>query len=303
MAEVTSAPPMLSPVLSGSRAFPFGLSLAARWPSALILTTYLLFVAIPIVAVILYSIATRWTTSILPDGYTLAHWLEAARDPRFVAVLLRTFLLAVAVAVFTVALVTPAVYWQHVRNPRIRTVLSLLAGIPFSLPYVVIGFGLLKVTGEFAPWLQGTAGLLLVAQVSVAFSFAYWSIDASMTATNVVALTETARTCGAGLFQTLRHVILPNVRAGIVSGAILAFGVSFGELALVQILVGSRFETLELYMLNMLKSADANFNILAVITMISFVITLVLTAAVAYVSRDGGRAVSRGVSTDRKTGR
>lgn len=300
MAELTSSAPILSQPVAATRARLAAGPATSVWPSWLMLATYLAFVAVPIVAVVLYSVATRWTTSILPDGYTLSHWLAAVRDPRFLTVLARTFLLAVAVSALTVALVTPAVYWQHVRNPRIRTVLGLLAGIPFALPYVVIGFGLLKVTGEIAPWLQGTAGLLLLAQVSVAFSFAYWSIDASMTATNVVALTETARTCGAGLWQTLRHVILPNVRAGIVSGAILAFGVSFGELALVQILVGSRFETLELYMLNMLKSADADFNILAVITMISFVITLVLTAAVAYLSRGVGSSAGLGASLDMK---
>ena len=301
MAELTSsAPALLRKPVDRTQAQPTAVRTGTAWSLLPALAPYLAFVTIPIVAVVLYSLATRWTTSILPDGYTLDHWLAAFRDPRFLAVLARTFVLAVTVSVLTVALVTPAVYWQHVRNPRIRTVLGLLAGIPFALPYVVVGFGLLKATGDFAPWLQGTAGLLLLAQVSVAFSFASWSIDASMAAANVVALTETARTCGAGLWQTLRHVILPNIRAGIVSGAILAFGVSFSELALVQILVGSRFETLELYMLNMLKSADANFNILAVITMISFIITLVLTAAVAYLSRGQGRSAGPGASLDMK---
>ena len=256
----------------------------------LLLGAAVLYILVPMLAVVLYSVATRWTANILPDGYTVTHWMDALADARFRTVLGRSFGLAVATAVLDLLLVAPAAYWQRVRNPRIRPVIETLAAIPFALPIVVIAFGLLQLSGDYTPALQGTPWLLLPAHAAVAFSFVYWSVDASMAAAGVVGLTEAARTCGAGLGTTLWRVILPNVGPGLASGAILAFGVSFNEIALVQILAGNRFETVPLYTLNLLKSTDADFNVLAVMTTVSFAITLLLSIGVVYLNRSAADA-------------
>ncbi|WP_062222817.1 ABC transporter permease [Aureimonas sp. D3] len=262
----------------------------ASWSALPLLILAALYILLPIAAVLLYSLATRWTSEVLPDGYTLANWINAFSDERFRAVLLRSLGLAVAVAVIDLLLVAPAVYWQRVRNPAIRPVLETLAAIPFAMPLLVIAFGLLRATGDYVPQAQGTLGLLLAAHVAVAFSFVYWSIDGAMAAAKVEELTGAARTCGASTGQTLRHVILPSIGPGLASGAILAFAVSFNEIAIVQITTGSRFETVQLYLLNMLKSADADFNVLAVMTMINFAVTLLLSVAVVYFN--AGRSAS-----------
>lgn len=266
----------------------------ARWSGVALLWLAAGYVLLPMLAVFLYSAATRWTSNVLPDGYTLDHWIAAFGDARFTTVLARSIGLAVAVAVADVLLVAPAVYWQRVRNKAIRPVIETLAAIPFAMPLVVIAFGLLNVTGTFAPALQGTVAVVFAAHVAVAFSFVYWAIDGAMAAARVEALSEAARTCGAGPIAALLRVVLPNIAPGIASGAILAFGVSFNEIALVQVLVGSRFETVQLYLLNMLKSTDADFNILAVMTAINFAVTLVLSVAVVYFNRGGAAGAAIG---------
>ncbi len=114
--------------------------------------------------------------------YTFDHWIAAFGDARFTTVLARSIGLAVAVAVADVLLVAPAVYWQRVRNKAIRPVIETLAAIPFAMPLVVIAFGLLNVTGTFAPALQGTVAIVFAAHVAVAFSFVYWAIDGAMAA-------------------------------------------------------------------------------------------------------------------------
>lgn len=253
-----------------------------KLPGRLLIGAVSAYILLPMLAVLLYSLATRWTSNVLPDGYTLSHWMEGFADERFRTVLLRSLALAVGVAVADILLVAPAVYWQHVRHPAIRPVLETLAAIPFAMPLVVLAFGMLEITGDYAPWAQGTVGLVAMMHMAVAFSFVYWALDGSMAAANVRTLTEAARTCGAGLGTTIFKVILPNIGPGLTSGAIMAFGISFNEIALVQILVGSRFETVQLYLLNMLKSADADFNILAVMTSINFFVTLALSIGVVY---------------------
>ena len=228
-----------------------------------LLVTYLL---LPIGAVVLYAFSTRWTAHILPDGYTASHWLQALTDPRLVAVTLRTLGLALLVTLLDIVLIVPAVYWQWTHNPRIRPHLELTAAIPFVLPYVVIAFGILTLSGQFLPAVQGTVGLLALSHGVVAFPFFYWAVDNAMAAANVVLLNEAAKTCGASSWRTLGQVILPNISAGIATGSMLVFAVSFNEFALVQILVGARYETISLYSLDLLTGTNADFNKLAVIT-------------------------------------
>ena len=136
--------------------------------------------------------------------------------------------MALAVLVLDILIVVPAVYWQRVHNPRIRPLTELSAAIPFVLPFVVIAFGILKITGAAAPQLLGTPWIIWLGHAAVAFPFLYWAVDGAMAAANVVRLNEAASICGASPVQTLRFVVLPSIGAGLAAGGMLVFATSFG---------------------------------------------------------------------------
>jgi putative spermidine/putrescine transport system permease protein len=253
----------------------------------LLLAGIAVYLLLPIMAVVLYAVATRWSTHLLPDGYTMQHWQTALTDPRLIAVMLRTLGLAIAVTLLVNLLVIPAVYWQWTVNPRIRHHVELIAMIPFALPYVVIAFSILLLSGMLLPFAQGTVWLLLLAHGAIAFPFLYWAVDGAMAAAQVPLLVEAAQTCGASPGAILRRVVLPNIATGIATGSMLVFATSFNEFALVQILVGDRFETLSLYSLDLLTSANADFNQLAVVTCLMFGTVLLISVASLY--WDGGQ--------------
>ncbi|MBF1999330.1 MAG: ABC transporter permease subunit [Synechococcales cyanobacterium M58_A2018_015] len=261
----------------------------ARW---LLFGGIAVYLLLPILAVVLYAFATRWTANVLPDGYTLQHWFTAFADPRMISALLRTLGLALLVTLIDILIVVPAVYWRWTRNSSIRSHIELTAAIPFSMPYIVIAFGILSLSGEVVPMLQGTVWLLTLAHVAVAFPFLYWAVDGAMAAANIRLLNEAAQTCGAKPFETLRQVVFPNVAPGIATGAMLVFAVSFNEFAIVQILVGSRYETLSLYSLDLLTGTNADFNQLAVITCITFVVVFLVSLASVYWNQGRGQAGS-----------
>lgn len=253
------------------------------------------YIAVPIVAVVLYSVSTRWTAHILPDGYTLRHWREGLTEDRMQDALLRTFWMAAAVLALDVVLVVPAVYWQRVRNPRIRVVAELAAAIPFVLPFVVIAFGVLTLSGDFAPELLGTLWIIWLGHAAIAFPFLYWAVDGAMSAANVVKLNEAAQACGSSPYQTLRFVVVPNIGAGLATGGMLVFATSFGEFALVQILVGARFENVSLYSLNLLTETTSQYEKLAVLTVITFVILFLTSAGVVCINRGAAPTTVAGV--------
>lgn len=262
-------------------------------------TVMALYIAIPMVAVVLYSFSTRWTSHMLPDGYTLRHWRDALSDDRLRSVIWRTTWMACLVLLLDIVVVVPAVYWQRVRNPRIRIFCELSAAIPFVLPFLVIAFGILKLAGQYTPSLLGTSWIILFGHAAVAFPFLYWAVDGAMAAANMNRLNEAAQMCGASPVQTLRHVVFPNIGAGLATGGMLVFATSFGEFALVQILAGSRFENISLYSLNLLTETTSQYEKLAVLTIVTFLLLFAISVAVVFSNRGqtvrvlpGGRALA-----------
>jgi putative spermidine/putrescine transport system permease protein len=251
----------------------------------LLLVTIGAYLVLPLLSVVLYSLATRWTAHVLPDGYTLEHWLQAATDARVLAAFGRSIALASVVVVLDIALVLPAAYWARVHNKRIRTAIELCAVIPFALPYVVIAFGVLQLTGQLLPWAQNTAWLLALAHAAVAFPFLYWALDGALAAADVERLSQAAETCGASPLQTLRHVVIPNVTSGLITGSMLVFATSFNEFALAQILVGAAFETVPLWSNEALGKTFGRFNELAVVTTLTFSVLFVLSGASVWWNR------------------
>lgn len=258
------------------------MSRAAKW---VLLGGMVAYLAIPIVAALLYSFSGRWTSHMFPDFYTLDHWRQSLTEERMLMAIWRSTWMALAVLVLDILIVAPAVYWQRVHNPRIRTFTELSAAIPFVLPFVVIAFGILKITGAAAPQLLGTPWIIWLGHAAVAFPFLYWAVDGAMAAANVVRLNEAASVCGASPAQTLRYVVLPNIGAGLAAGGMLVFATSFGEFAIVQILVGARFENVSLYSLALLGKANSDAEKLAVLTIITFVILFVVSVGVVYANR------------------
>jgi putative spermidine/putrescine transport system permease protein len=270
------------------------------WGRWLLLGGLVVYLLLPVVAVVLYAFATKWTAHILPDGYTAKHWGAALQDPRLVEVVLRTFWLAIAVTLIDIVLIVPAIYWQWTRNPKIRPHLELTAAIPFVLPYVVIAFGILTLSGRFVPALQGTVWVLALGHVAIAFPFFYWAVDGAMAAANIPLLNEAAQTCGAAPLTILRRIVLPNIAPGIATGSMLVFAVSFNEFALVQILVGARYETISLFSLDLLTGANADFNKLAVISCVTFAVVFLISALSVYLNR--GNSQTGRLIADAKTG-
>jgi len=259
----------------------------------------LLYLAVPIVAALLYSFSGRWTSNMFPDYYTLDHWRNALNDQRLLMSLWRSIWMAFAVLILDLLIVVPAVYWQRVRNPEIRRFTELSAAIPFVLPFVVIAFGILRVTGAVAPQLLGTPWIVWLGHAAIAFPFLYWAVDGAMAAANVVRLNEAAQMCGASPLQTLRYVIVPNINPGLAAGGMLVFATSFGEFAIVQLLAGARFENVSLYSLDLLAQTTSQVEKLAVLTIITFVILFAISIGVVYANRGqlgrllpGARAMS-----------
>lgn len=261
-----------------------------RW---LLFAGILLFLFAPIAAVTLQSIAKGWTTTALPTTYTLDHWAGIVNDPRLRAAILRSLLLSTGVVIIAAALVLPPLYWAHVRNPRIRTVMALVSLVPFTLPFIVIAFGtreltqLVPIFGDFAVSWQ----LVLVCHVAICFPFLLWPVDSAMAGTDIKRLHEAAQTSGATPLRTMFSVVVPSVRTGLVTGGVLAFAVSFGEFSIPWLITRASFETVPVWQMTLQspEGGGGNPGGVAVMAVVTFILFFAV-ALFAALSRGGDQA-------------
>lgn len=251
---------------------------------ALLFGAFIIYLALPIIAVVIYSFAGRWVGTALPETFTVANWVDAFGNPRVLGAFATSLTLGLWTTLLVLALAVPAVYWARTHNARIRPMLELAAAIPFALPFVVIGFAVLTFTGVVAPGLQGTYPLLVLAYVSISFPFVYWAIDGAMAAADVRRLSEAAAACGASQLATIRRVVLPNIRPGIATAAMLAFALAIGEFALVKVLASS-IVTIPVWSATAMIESAGSLAPLSVVTTVVFVLLFLISVAIVLVNR------------------
>lgn len=104
------------------------------------LPTYLyliLFFAVPLVIVLVYSFATRTRTgaTALRD-WNLDSWARVFEGTAL-QVSIRSLILAAVTTILSLALSYPFAYWIATRTPRVRAILLVLVMIPFWSNFLV----------------------------------------------------------------------------------------------------------------------------------------------------------------------
>jgi putative spermidine/putrescine transport system permease protein len=129
----------------------------------------------------------------------------------------------------------------------------------------------------------------VAAYVVIALPYLYRSIDAGMSAINVVTLTEAAQSLGAGWGTILFRVIIPNLRSAMLGAAFLLLAIVLGEFTVASFLVGLRAFGPVIWQVGQNRAYEAS-----ALVIFSFVITWVLMGMINFVGRRG--AVEGGVA-------
>lgn len=113
---------------------------------------------------------------------------------------------------------------------RGKGILEFLGMLPFSVPGSVIALGvILAWSGKFGVNLYNTVWIILVAYIARYMAFSLKANSAALAQVHD-SLTEAARSCGASMWQTLRDIVLPLVRPGMLAAFFLIFLPSLREL-------------------------------------------------------------------------
>ncbi len=197
-----------------------------------------------------------------------------------------SLLIAFATAVINAVLGTFAAYvLSKYRFPGERP-LGIIVNLPVAIPTVVVGTSLLLLWGPIGllgRWLD-PLGLqpmftpvgVLLAHLFVTFPYMLGTIKPLLDELEST-YEEAAYTIGANRWQTFRYVLLPALRGGMFTGALLTFAHSLGEFGATVLVSGNlrlRTQTAPLYIFAQFEAGNiANANaVAAVLALLSFVI-------------------------------
>lgn len=252
----------------------------------ILITFFLLYLLVPLLATTAFSFANRWDRSILPEGITLDWWKAVTERRAFGAALKNTLSLSLATMVCSILLVTPTAYWVHLRVPKAKPFVELLTILPFGIPGVVLALALIRTYARFGGTVIYSPYMLVMACMVISLPFVYRPIANALNAVDIRTLTEAAQTLGAGWFTILRRVIIPNIMPGIISGGLLVFSLVFVEFTLANLLVGPRFKTFPIYLVEFTRFDGRQASALAVM---SFIIAWLTSLGLIWVAgRVGG---------------
>jgi putative spermidine/putrescine transport system permease protein len=169
--------------------------------------------------------ALRFATKI-NGKFTLKAFSDIPSEPGFSSAFELSLRLALIATVITLLLMVPTAVYIHLRAPKLRRLFDGITLLPIVIPPVVLIVGVLQ---EAPASLKSTPNLLGLEYAILAMPFAYRSLDAGLAAIDVRTLFDASRSLGGGAFSTLMRVVLPNIRAALLSATVLTVALVLGE--------------------------------------------------------------------------
>jgi len=201
----------------------------------------LVMVLSPHLGLALLSFGTVWSFSVLPDGYTWAHYTNMMRAAD--VYIANTLLYAGLAALIDVVLGTAIAYIVWRTDLIGRKWLDFIAMGAVAIPGVVLGIGYLRTFVEFnvpivdkplASWWV----IIVVALAIRRLPYALRACTAGLQQVSIM-LEEAAENLGATKTRTVRRIVVPLMTGGILAGFVTSFATAAVELSATIMLVSA----------------------------------------------------------------
>jgi len=199
-----------------------------RWTTASgVVVTVLLtvFLVLPVLLSIYAGLSVSYARG--PSaGFTLA-WVGQVWG-LYADTVLRSILVAVATLILTLLIGVPGAYALVRRGGSFARIVEEVVTLPVAIPGLALALGLILAYGVFGAFRQSSL-FIVVGHVLFTLPFMMRAVMAILETIDWKVLDEGAASLGASAWRRFFDVILPNVRQGIVAGALTVVTLSVGE--------------------------------------------------------------------------
>ncbi|HEX6807708.1 MAG TPA: iron ABC transporter permease [Gemmatimonadaceae bacterium] len=210
-------------------------SRSARALAPIIGVILVVILVLPHAMVVLVAFARdgTWTTQVLPPEYTLDNFRRLATDSDLWVPIWNSVSMTAIATVLDIVVCLLAAYLLVLRRFRVRWLLATLVALPWAIPGTAIGLGLASTFDRTSllgarVLLVGTFWILPLAYFVRGVPLVSSATEGSLRQMDP-SLEDAARGLGAGWWLTMRRVVLPAARPGLVAGAMLAAIAAVGE--------------------------------------------------------------------------
>ncbi|KVX79554.1 ABC transporter permease [Burkholderia ubonensis] len=270
-----------APRVTGARAIA-----ALQWLVTLLLGAFLIA---PVVMSVLAGLTVNYFRG-LSSGLTL-RWLEQVWQQYHGSVVL-SLVVAFATLAIVLAVGVPAGYALARSKGRFARVIEEALVLPVALPGLASALALLVVYGGFTAF-RMSLWFIVTGHVVFTLPFMVRAVAAVAAGADLRTLEEGAASLGASFVTRFVTIVLPNLRPGIVAGALAVLTLSIGEFNLTWMLHTPDTKTLPVGLAD--TYASLRLEVGSAYTILFLLMTLPLLVAMQWLGVDpsGTRAVKR----------
>ncbi len=238
--------------------------------SHVILTLTLLFFYLPILYIIVFSFnGSRSLTRF--SGFSLRWYEKMFADSTMMEAVFYTVVIAlIATAVSTVVGTVTAIGLSKSKK-AVQKLVERVNDLPVMNPDIVTAISLLMFFSVLS--VKKGFGTLLLAHIMFCIPYVMLSVTPKLRSLDPN-LIDAAMDLGATPYQALTRVIVPQIKPGIVSGALIAFTMSFDDFVISYFTTGNGVSNISILVYTMSKRVNPSINALS--TIVILLITLAL---------------------------
>ena len=246
--------------------------------SYVVIAIVLIWLLLPLVATIIYSLFTDWT-GIIPKGFTVANYVKIFTDPEFLKAMYQTVIICIIPIVITVVIMLFALFAVTVYFPKLEKYVQILCMIPYTIQGVILSVSILALYAGSGSMLGNRMIMLIGAYCIIILPHIYNGIRNGMRAINMKMLLEAAEMLGDSNLKAFFKIIVPNILSGITVSSLLAVSLLFGDYVIIRNLSSTNVNNMQKFLYQAMKRSSTEASaVFVVIMMITFIITATVLA-------------------------
>ena len=252
--------------------------------SKLFMICVMIFFYMPIVYTVVFSFnskksLTHWS------GFSLT-WYEKMFSSRdMMSALWTTVSIAILATIISTVVGTITAIGLSKSNKVLKNIVERINDFPIMNPEIVTAISLLMLFSALG--VQKGYITMLLAHVMFCIPYVMLSVNPKLRSLDPN-LADAALDLGATPWQALIKVIIPQIMPGIVSGALVAFTMSFDDFIISYFVTGNGVSNISILVYTMSKRINPSINALSTIIILVITVVLVLINIIPVLKRRGG---------------
>ncbi len=242
----------------------------------LLLALTMIFFYLPILYIIVFSFnGSRSLTKL--DGFSLRWYEKMFADSTMMEAVVYTIVIALLATIISTIAGTLAAIGLSRSRKALKNIVEQVNNLPIMNPEIVTAIGLLMFFSAIG--IKKGFLTLLLAHIMFCTPYVILSVSPKLRSLDPN-LADAALDLGATPIQALTKVIVPQIMPGIVSGALIAFTMSFDDFIISYFVTGNGVNNISILVYTMSKRVNPSINALSTLVIVLITVALIVVNVV-----------------------